>query len=99
MERLLRQATGLLALSFFFSAVLNYIVASAFIKTEPSVDAAQFNAEVGAMTGWSYLIIAVPSMILLFGIMYWVVRGIKRHSGLSFEEALAPHLQEKSNAG
>ncbi len=95
MERLLRRSTALLAGSFFLSAALNFLLASHFVRTEPSVDAARFNAEVGAMTGWSYLVIALPSTLFLFGILYLVVRGIRKHAGLSFEESLAPHLRER----
>jgi hypothetical protein len=95
MERLLRRSTLLLSLSFFLSAVLNYFLASTFVKTEPSIDAAQFNAEVGAMTGWSYVVIALPSTLFIFGILYFVIRGIHKHAGLSLQEALAPHLREE----
>ena len=98
MERLLRGATGLLAVSFFISAVLNFALASYFVKTEPTLDQARFNAEVGAMTGWSYLVIAVPSMIFMFGILFLVVRGIRKHAGLSMEESLAPHHRETKTA-
>jgi len=98
MSRLLTQGTALLALSFFISAALNFALASHFVKTEPSVDPVQFNAEVGAMTGWSYAVIAVPSMLILAVIMFWLVRGIRRLTGLTFDEALAPHLSEESKS-
>jgi large-conductance mechanosensitive channel len=96
MERLLKQTTALLAVSFFLSAVLNFILASHFVKTEPSVDPAQFNAEVGAMTGWSYVVITVPSFIIMAVILVLIVKGIRRYTGKSFEEALAPHLREEN---
>jgi intracellular septation protein A len=95
MEQLLRRSTLLLSISFFLSAVLNYILASTFVKTEPSVDAARFNAEVGAMTGWSYVVIALPSTLFIFGILYLVIRGIHKYAGLDMQEALAPHLREE----
>lgn len=95
MNRLLRQTTGLLAGSFFVSAILNFVLASHFVKTEPSVDPVQFNSEVGAMTGWSYLVIAVPSMLILIGILFWLAKGIRKFTGLSFEEALAEQHREK----
>jgi hypothetical protein len=95
MEKLLFRATLLLSISFFISAVLNFFLASHFIRTEPTVDAAQFNAEVGAMTGWSFVVIALPSTLFLFGILYMVAHGIKAHAGLGFEEALSPHLREE----
>lgn len=94
MDQILRYSTALLSVSFFISAALNFVLASYFVKTEPKIDPMQFNAEVGAMTGWSYLVIAVPSMLFMFGILYWVVKGIRQCSGLSFEEALAAHHRE-----
>jgi hypothetical protein len=93
MDRLLRRSTFLLSLSFFLSAVLNFILARHFVRTEPSVDPAAFNAEVGAMTGWSYVVIAVPSMAFMLAVIFLVTRGIHRHAGLGFEDALAPHLR------
>lgn len=95
MEKLLSRATLLLSVSFFISAILNFFLARHFIKTEPTVDAVQFNAEVGAMTGWSFVVIALPSTLFLFGILYMVAHGIKVHAGLAFEEALSPHLREE----
>ena len=98
MEELLRRSTLLLSLSFFISAGLNFFLASKFVKTEPSIDPAQFNAEVGAMTGWSYVVIALPSTLFIFGILYLVVRGIHKHAGLDLQEALSPHLREETSA-
>ena len=96
MEKLLRFATILLAGSFFISAFLNFALANHFVKTEPKIDPAQFNTEVGAMTGWSYVVIALPSTLFLFGILYMVIHGIRKHAGLGFEESLAAHLREDS---
>jgi len=87
-ETLLSKATFLLAGSFFLSSALNYAVASYFIKTEPSVDAAQFNAEVGAMTGWSFVIIALPSMLVTFGALYYLITGLHKLTGLEMEAML-----------
>lgn len=98
MERLLARLTLFLSLSFFLSAILNYVLASHFVKTEPSVDAAAFNAEVGAMTGWSYLVIALPSTLFIFAILALVIRGIHRHAGLGMQEALSPHLRDEAPA-
>jgi ABC-type multidrug transport system permease subunit len=89
-ERLLFNGTLLLSVTFFISAVLNWILASRIIQTEPAVDAAQFNIEVGKMTGWSWLIIALPSMIMLMGIFFYLIRGATRMTGLKMDDLLAP---------
>ena len=95
MEKLLKKATALLSVSFFISAALNFVLASYFIKTEPRIDQAQFNAEAGTMTFWSFIIIAAPSMLFLVGILFLVVKGIRKHAGLGLEESLAHHLREE----
>lgn len=91
MDRLLRKATVLLSCSFFISAILNFVLARHFVKTEPQIDAARFNAEVGAMTGWSFLVIALPSMLFMGLILFAVLGGIKKFTGLTVEEALRDH--------
>jgi intracellular septation protein A len=89
MERLLTVCNVLLSLSFFFSAALNYVVARHFIRTEPAIDPVQFNAEVGAMTGWSYVIIALPSMAMMIGLLYYLFHGIRQLTGLDIEHLMA----------
>lgn len=89
MERVLTQSTWMLAGSFFFSALLNFIVASHFIQTEPSVDPAQFNAEVGAMTGWSFLIIALPSTVIMMAVLFYLIRRIHQLTGLKVDDLVA----------
>ncbi len=99
MEKLLKKATALLSVSFFISAFLNFVMASHFVKTEPGIDAAhqaQFNAEVGAMTGWSFVVIAAPSTVFMLAILWIVGNGIHRLTGLKFEEFIAHHLREEA---
>jgi len=98
-NRMLNQSTVFLAGSFFISAILNFLVATHFVRTEPRENPAQFNAEVASMTGWSYVIIAVPSMLMMMGILFWLIRGIRQTTGLSLEECLAPEHREKASAG
>ena len=94
-EALLRKSTWLLVFSFALSAVLNFLVASHFIQTEPAVDPVQFNAEVGAMTGWSYLIIALPSTAIMIAIFFYITRGIKSLTGLTLEACMAEEHRQK----
>lgn len=95
-QSLLNRATVFLAISFFISAILNYFVAKHFIQTEPAIDPVKFNDEIGSMTMWSMIIIAVPSMIITMGIVYYLVNGIRQYTGLAMEEALAAaHRQKK----
>ncbi|HEY5739786.1 MAG TPA: VC0807 family protein, partial [Gammaproteobacteria bacterium] len=86
-ELRLSNATYLLAGTFFFSAVMNYLLA-AWIVTSPSGTAA-FNEELGRLTLLSYPVIAIPSMLMMLGIFWFLWRSIRAYTGLALEEILA----------
>ena len=85
-ERRLLNSTYLLAGTFFFSALLNYLLAS-WIVTSPAGSAA-FNAELGRLTLLSYPVIAVPSALMLLAILYSLWRSIHTMTGLTLDEVL-----------
>ena len=85
-ESRLRNATAMLAGTFFFSAVANYVLAR-MIVTSPAGSEA-FNRELGSLTALSYPIIAVPCMLMMMGLMYWLVRGAKALTGLDLGDML-----------
>ena len=85
-ENLLRTCTLWLALSFLISAILNFILAKVFIQSETGTEA--FTQEMGKMTFWSYIIILVPSMTIMIFILYRLVQGIQKMTGLTMEEFL-----------
>lgn len=69
-EKKLMNATYFVAGSFAFSAVMNYVLAK-WIVTSPAGTAA-FNEELGQMTLYSYPVIAIPSMIMMMSIFYYL---------------------------
>lgn len=83
--RLLR-ATYWLSGTFGFSAVMNYVLAK-WIVTSPTGSAA-FNEELGRMTLLSYPVIAIPSMIMMMAIFYYLWRTIHGMTGLSLENIM-----------
>lgn len=85
-ETQLRQGTVLLAGTFFFSSVANYILAR-WIVTSPAGTEA-FNQELGRLTLLSYPVIALPSMVMMMVLMFWLARGAKRLTGLELEEMM-----------
>ncbi len=85
-ERRLRTGTLLLAGTFFFSAVANYILAR-WVVTSPAGTVA-FNEELGRLTLLSYPIIAVPSTLMMMGLLYWLAREAKRLTGLDIGDML-----------
>jgi intracellular septation protein A len=92
-EARLLHATYLLGGTFFFSAVMNYILAR-WIVTSPSGSEA-FNEELGRLTLLSYPMIAIPSMIMMIGIFYYLWRSIHKMTGLELEEILAQQHRDK----
>lgn len=85
-ETRLDQANSLLAGTFFFSAVMNYFLAK-FIVTSDSGSAA-FNEELGRMTLLSYPVIAIPSMVMMLAIFWFIWRTVNRLTGLTLEEIM-----------
>ena len=86
-ERSLTNATRCFAGTFFFSAVMNYLLAT-WIVTSPA-GSVEFNEELGRLTLLSYPAIAIPSMLMMLAIFYFLWRSIHRFTGLSLEEMLA----------
>ncbi|SNC61716.1 hypothetical protein SAMN04487881_0515 [Marinobacter sp. es.048] len=91
-ERLLK-ASYFFAGTFLFSSIMNYVLAK-WIVVSPSGTQA-FNEELGRMTLVSYPMIAIPSMIMMMLIFYYLWRTIRRLTGYTLEEVMAPHLAEK----
>jgi len=93
-DKRLLNATYLLACTFFFSSVMNYILAK-WIVTSPTGSSA-FNEELGRLTLVSYPMIAIPSMILMFGVLYYLWKTIHGLTGLKLEELMVmPDGNEK----
>jgi len=82
----LLKATYLLGSTFFFSAVMNYILAK-WIVTSPAGSTA-FNEELGRLTLLSYPVIAIPSMLMMLAIFYYLWRTIHGMTGFTLEEIL-----------
>lgn len=84
-ESRLLMGTYLLGGTFFFSAVMNYILAT-WIVVSPA-GSAEFNEELGQLTLLSYPMIAIPSMIMMMAIFYFLWRTINGLTGLKIAEA------------
>ena len=89
----LLKSTYWLSGTFFFSAVMNYFLAR-WIVTSPSGSTA-FNEELGQLTLLSYPIIAIPSMIMMLMIVYFLWRSAHKLTGLKLEEMLSPSISSE----
>jgi len=86
-DKQLMNTNYLLAGTFLFSSIMNYILAK-WIVVSPSGSEA-FNEELGKMTLLSYPMIAIPSMIMMLGVFYYLWKTINKLSGLTLEEVIA----------
>ncbi|WP_411991130.1 VC0807 family protein [Agarivorans sp. DSG3-1] len=83
----LLKATYFIAGSFAFSATMNYILAK-WLVTSPAGTSA-FNEELGQLTLYSYPMIALPSMVMMMAVFYYLWRTIHSLTGLELEDVLA----------
>lgn len=84
--RLLR-ATYWLSGTFFFSSFMNFVLAKWLVQSPAGSEA--FNEELGRMTLLSYPMIAIPSMLMMMGIFYYLWRTIHGLTGLRLEDIVA----------
>ncbi len=85
-EARLKTATWMLAASFFFSSVMNYLLATWVVVSPAGTPA--FNEELGRMALLSYSVIALPSMLIMMAVLYYLSRAIRQLAGLKLTEAL-----------
>ena len=62
------------------------MLAKIFIVSETGTEA--FNQELSTMTLWSYPVIVVPSMIVMFYAIYFVMKRVMQMTGFSLEEIM-----------
>lgn len=91
--RLLR-ATYWLSGTFFFSSFMNFVLAKWLVQSPAGSEA--FNEELGRMTLLSYPMIAIPSMLMMMGIFYYLWRTIHGLTGLRLEDIVATSAQGES---
>ncbi len=85
-DPLFHAASRLLALSFFISAVLNFVLARYLLKSPTGTEA--FNNELGKMHLWSWPVIVVPSMAMMMLALWQFIKGLQVASGLKLEELM-----------
>jgi intracellular septation protein A len=82
----LMNSTYMLSGTFFFSSIMNYFLA-VWVVTSPA-GSVEFNEQLGQMTLLSYPVIAIPSMIMMLAIAYYLWRTVHGITGLSLEEII-----------
>lgn len=92
-NKILTNATYIVAASFLLSTILNFALAKILIKSPTGTEA--FTEELGKMTGLSYIVIALPSTLVMFVAVGYLYKSMQKVTGLPFEKLLSPQLQEK----
>jgi hypothetical protein len=92
-DRLLRDASFLLTLSFLVSAVLNYALARYLLKSPAGSDA--FNSELARMNLLSWPVIVLPSTAMTMFALWRLLGGLQRVTGLELEQLLHPAPEKK----
>jgi len=95
-EKRLVGLTWGLASSLFLSSALNYALAKVVLKSEPGTEA--FAAEIGRMTGLSYIVVMIPSMTVMILVLIALIKTLTQLTGLKMDDLLAEHLQEKEKS-
>lgn len=94
-ETRLLYATYWLSSTFLFSAIMNYALAK-WVVTSPTGSAA-FNEELGQMTLLSYPVIAIPSMVMMTALFYFLWRTIHNMTGLELEEIILTNQPDEKH--
>lgn len=92
-EKRLVGLTWGLASSMFLSSALNYALAKAVLKSPPGTEA--YTAEIGKMTGLSYIVVMLPSMAVMILVLMALVKTLTHLTGLKLDDLLAEHLKEE----
>lgn len=85
-EAVLRNATYMLAGSFFLSSILNYGLAKFIVVSAPGTE--QYNSELGKMMALNFPVIVIPSMVVTMAALLYLFRNITRLTHLHWEEIL-----------
>lgn len=91
----LLKITYLLSGTFFFSSLMNFILAT-WIVTSPAGSVA-FNEELAWMTLLSYPVIVIPSMLMMVGIIYYLWRTIHDMTGLPLDKMMVSQKTNKQD--
>jgi hypothetical protein len=91
---LLRRSTGLLSLSFFVSAALNFFLARHLIRSQPGT--AAFNGELAKMHLLSWPVIVLPSMAMMMLVLWRLLHGIKALTGLALDDIFRSPPEQKA---
>lgn len=85
-EKTLRNGSYLIAMSFFMSSILNYVLAKMIVVSPTGTP--EFNVEIGKMHALGLPVIAVPSLIIMIATLMYIFRSIRILADLKLEDVM-----------
>ncbi len=90
-EKLIVSSTHLMAISFYLSSLLNYLLARHIFKDiDPGLPEVEFqailNGQVSQMTWQSFIVIVFPLMIFMILVMWRLIKGLRKITHLDFND-------------
>lgn len=82
-DKRLKVSSYLLGSTFFISALLNFLLAFFVLKGQPGSE--EFVNSLGKMTGLSFPVIALPMMVMVGCILFYLFNGIKKETNVELE--------------
>ena len=80
------QASYWVAVSFFVSSVLNFVLARIVLQSPPGTP--EYVAELGKMNALSFPVIAIPSSAILVFVMFSIFKQIRTLTGYTLEDIM-----------
>lgn len=91
-DRVLVNASYLLAASFLLSTITNFGLAKYLIHSPSGTE--EFAQELARMTALSFPVNALPATIVMMFALWYLIKNLTRITGLKMEEMLAPELRD-----
>lgn len=83
-KMIILRANLFLVYTFVFSSIMNYLLAKWIVVAPAGTE--EFNEQLGYMMGLSYPAIAIPTMIAMFAILFYIFKQIGKLTGRTFSE-------------
>ncbi len=94
LKALFRKSTFIFSLSFFISAILNFVLALYIFSPEEVSDLSStkkeiiLNKKIADMTWMGFIVIGLPMTVFTIGLFFWFVKKLTKMTRLSTEEIL-----------
>lgn len=100
---LMLRSTQLFASTFLISAIGNFFIAIYVFTDIPHIwtaseRAAIRNFEIAEMKKWHYIVLLLPSLAATVFLMWYLISGLKKITGLTLEELMTDHSASSSSS-